>query len=250
MTSPDSPRKPTVPAPAPLARPGPGEDRDSTPNTDKPKRQRLSAKDREQDIVREAVHYFAEVGFSGQTRELARRLGVTQGLLFRYFPTKDDLIERVYQEVFLGRWKVEWETTLKDRTIPLRTRITRFYLDYGRTIFNYEWIRIYMFAGLLGNDLVRRYNVRFRDRIVFTICHEMRHEYGLPEQDNADLDQTQLQVCWALNGAVALLAQREFAFDAPNPDLEKTITAIVASFFDGAPAAFKRRQQAGSNDMI
>ena len=46
-------------------------------------------------IVEEAIRFFAEAGFAGQTRELARRLDVTQPLLFQYFPTKDDLIERV-----------------------------------------------------------------------------------------------------------------------------------------------------------
>ena len=43
---------------------------------------------RERQIVEGAVAYFAEVGLDGQTRELARRLGITQPLLFRYFPTK------------------------------------------------------------------------------------------------------------------------------------------------------------------
>ena len=59
-------------------------------------------------IVNEAIRYFAEVGFSGQTRELARRIGVTQSLIFRYFPTKEDLIDRVYQEGYLRRWNPYW----------------------------------------------------------------------------------------------------------------------------------------------
>ncbi len=54
-------------------------------------------------IVREAVSFFAEHGFEGQTRELARRLGITQPLLYRYFPDKAALIDRVYREVFLDR---------------------------------------------------------------------------------------------------------------------------------------------------
>ena len=59
---------------------------------------RLSRKEREQQIIDGAVRYFAEVGFGGQTRELARRLGISQSLLFRYFPTKDDIVKRVYEE--------------------------------------------------------------------------------------------------------------------------------------------------------
>ena len=52
----------------------------------KPRRTRLSPAERERLIVAGAVRYFAEVGFGGQTRELSRRLGITQPLLYRYFP--------------------------------------------------------------------------------------------------------------------------------------------------------------------
>jgi AcrR family transcriptional regulator len=73
-------------------------------------RKRLPRNEREQMIVQEAIRFFAEVGFEGQTRELARRLGITQPLIFRYFPTKDDLIERVYQEVYLPGGRSCWKT--------------------------------------------------------------------------------------------------------------------------------------------
>src|ERR1700704_2652866 len=66
---------------------------------------RLDPTQREAIITREAVAFFAECGFEGQTRQLAKRLRITQPLLYRYFPTKEALIERVYQEVFVGRWK-------------------------------------------------------------------------------------------------------------------------------------------------
>ena len=56
---------------------------------DKAKRRRLSPTVREQQIVDEAIQFFAEVGFGGRTRELAKRIGITQPLLYRYFPTKE-----------------------------------------------------------------------------------------------------------------------------------------------------------------
>ena len=51
----------------------------------------------------------------GQTRELAQRLGVTQPLIYRYFPTKQDLIDRVYEEVFVGRWRPEWTDLIRTK---------------------------------------------------------------------------------------------------------------------------------------
>ena len=65
-------------------------------------KKRLTPSDREQEIIDEAVQFFAEVGFGGRTRDLAKRIGITQPLLYRYFPTKDDLIERVFKEVYLN----------------------------------------------------------------------------------------------------------------------------------------------------
>jgi AcrR family transcriptional regulator len=56
---------------------------------------RLTGPEREKHIAQEAVKYFAEVGFVGDTRELAQRLGVTQSLLYKYFPSKEALINRV-----------------------------------------------------------------------------------------------------------------------------------------------------------
>ncbi|MDI7047032.1 TetR/AcrR family transcriptional regulator, partial [Escherichia coli] len=61
---------------------------------------RLAPEVRERQIVLKAVDHFATHGFSGSTRELARQLGVTQPLLYRYFPSKEALIDRVYEEVY------------------------------------------------------------------------------------------------------------------------------------------------------
>lgn len=47
----------------------------------------------------EAIRYFAEFGFAASTRGLARRAGITQPLLYRYFPTKDQLIQRLFEEL-------------------------------------------------------------------------------------------------------------------------------------------------------
>ena len=48
------------------------------------KQKRLSADDRRSEFVNQATELFAEEGFAGGTRALARKLGVTQPLLYRY----------------------------------------------------------------------------------------------------------------------------------------------------------------------
>jgi len=59
-------------------------------------RGRLPAGDRRLQILRAAFEVFSEQGFHGaRTRDLARRAGVSEALVFRHFPTKDALIRAI-----------------------------------------------------------------------------------------------------------------------------------------------------------
>jgi len=86
---------------------------------------RLAPNLRAEQILKGAIRFFAAHGFSGQTRELANELGISKGLLYRYFPSKEALIESVYQEVFLRRWSPTWQSVLTDRNRPLIEQIGR-----------------------------------------------------------------------------------------------------------------------------
>jgi AcrR family transcriptional regulator len=81
---------------------------------------RLFPTDREKSIVAAATAFFAEHGLGGQTRELAAALRITQPLLYRYFSSKDALIEGVYQEVFVGSWIRSGRNWLRTAGFPLR----------------------------------------------------------------------------------------------------------------------------------
>ena len=67
-------------------------------------RRRMAPDERERLILEEATRYFAEYGLGGGTLELARRLGITQPLLYKYFPTKNAMIEKVFDGLFRGHW--------------------------------------------------------------------------------------------------------------------------------------------------
>jgi TetR/AcrR family transcriptional regulator len=54
--------------------------------------ERLKYEERRHFILQAALDVFAEKGFQGaKTREIAKRAGVSETLIFRYFPTKEDL---------------------------------------------------------------------------------------------------------------------------------------------------------------
>jgi AcrR family transcriptional regulator len=112
---------------------------------------------RERMILDAAIDFFAEEGFRAETRGLADRIGVSQSLIYRYFGSKENLIERVYEKTFLSRWNPAWEETLADHSRPLRDRLLEFFRSYLIAVDDRNWIRIAMHSSLEGSDLTKRY---------------------------------------------------------------------------------------------
>jgi AcrR family transcriptional regulator len=208
---------------------------------------RLTRETRERLIVDGAIRFFAEVGFGGQTRELARQLGMSQSLLFKYFPTKGDLIDRVYQEVYLSRWSPYWEVLLANKEIPLRQRLLKFYSEYTRRIMDYHWIRIFLYAGLLGSEINKNYLDLLRSRIIYKICHAVRDEAGLPKLTDNELSERHLQLVWALQGSILYLAiQRHVYRNLSGEGIDDIIEDRVDAFLKGAPSVFERAAEAST----
>lgn len=200
-----------------------------------PPRRRLKREERDREIAQAAVAFFAELGFDGDTRELARRMGVTQSLIFRYFPSKAALIERVYQEVYVGRWNPHWESIITDRTISLQERLLRFYKDYARVALTYDWVRIFMFSGLRGENINARYLEFLRSRVLEPIAAELRVELGLPQFDQQPLTEEEIELIWGINARVFYLGQRLWIFNMPlSLDIDVIIDQTITSFMAGS----------------
>ena len=211
-------------------------------------RKRLSAADREQQIVGEAIRFFAEVGFAGQTRELAQRLGITQPLLYRYFPTKQDLIERVFKEVFLTRIDQRLTGIITDRSRPLEERLLDFYRRYAEATYSYEWIRIYMFSALMGNDINRRYIGIVERKILKPLCGEIRHHCRLPIAPGTPISEAELEHVWVMHGGLFYYAVRKYVYHsrvAGNFDaiVRRAVAAMLAGVAAlGAPRQAKEKE--------
>jgi AcrR family transcriptional regulator len=226
--------------PATPARKAPQRRRSRGPRGDKstasaPVRRRLTPEDRRRQILDAAISYFAELGFDGGTRDLARRLGVTQPLIYRYFPSKEDLIRQVYEEVYLGRWRSEWEVLITDRTMPLRERLITFYKRYTEVMFAPEWMRIYLFAGLRGLGINRWWITFVEGHVVRRMCEELRLACRLPSADELAIENAEIDFLWVLHGGIFYNGMRRVVYGAePHLDLEHTIEVSV----DGMIAGF------------
>lgn len=203
-----------------------------------PKRHRLLPDEREKQIVHGAIRFFAEVGFDGQTRELAKRLGITQPLLYRYFPTKQDLVDRVYKEIYLNRWNPEWQDWIEDRRQPVAARLKRFYADYYPAIVNHDWMRIFFQAGMRNVGFNQRYLRLVRERILLVLCGEVRHEFGLPSVAAIPPGAAELELYWGLHGSIVYDGIRQYIYGTTVPPDPTAVTnAKIDIFMSGIKAA-------------
>lgn len=203
-----------------------------------PKRKRLPSDVRRREFISKAIEFFAEEGFESSTRELARRLGVTQPLLYRYFPSKEDLITEVYNEVYLGRWQVEWEALLADRSRPLRDRLSEFYQAYTDVIFRPDWIRLYLYSGLKGVDINRRYMKLVRARILEPVIAECRHQAGFPPRPARDRE---IEFAWVMHGGIFYYGVIKLVYEATAPDKKSAAIEIATeAFIHGLAGEFAR----------
>jgi AcrR family transcriptional regulator len=202
------------------------------------KRTRMSPAAREQQIVNGAIAFFADEGFSGTTRDLASRLGVVHGLIYRYFPDKDSLQERVYQEVFERAWDPAWLSPLKDRSRPIRDRLVEFYIKYAAaTTTKYEWTRIFLLSGFAKLDITDRYRALIRRRIFPVVMAETRHALGLEATVDRGLTDSEHDLMYILHGGLLYIGVRRWVFDSPiRANDAPNVTRLVDVFLAGATA--------------
>jgi AcrR family transcriptional regulator len=203
------------------------------------KQRRLSPDQRRKEFVAKATEFFAEEGFAGGTRDLARRLGVTQPLLYRYFPSKDDLIKEVYRTVYLEPLDQAWDSLLADRSRPLRDRLLEFYRGYTKVIFRRKWLRIYLYSGLKGLDINRWYVGVVRDKILTRIIRECRHDLGLPVQSKPTA--SEIELAWVFHSGIFYYGVRKYIYESPVlEDQDQMIRDALDAFLAGYSQVFGR----------
>jgi AcrR family transcriptional regulator len=171
-------------------------------------------------------------------KERREQSSIGQPLLYRYFPSKRSLIERVYRDVFLERWNPQWEVWLSDRSQPLQDRLVRFYQDYTRTIMHRDWIRLFLLSGLENVAINRRYLKMMHKRIWSRVVDEIRFESRRPSIKQLPPSETEIELVWAVIASIFYIGVRRWVFGFGVPkDLDLVIADKIKAFLQGAPAA-------------
>ena len=204
-------------------------------------RERLTPVEREQQILSGAIKYFAEFGFEGKIRNLAKQLGVSQGLIYRYFPSKDALVDRVYQVVFLNRWNEEWDKNLRDRKRPLHERLTSLYKSYFATVDSYDVIRISLSSAMRGEKIGINYLEYVRLGLIIPIAEEVRAEFNFSSPDERPISILEEQVIYSLHATFlySLTRKHVYGFNISS-EPEFLIEVFVDSFFNSIEVSMQR----------
>lgn len=198
-------------------------------------RVRMSPQDRRRQILDKAVEFFSEYGLTAQTRGLAAACGISQRLLYRYFPTKEALLDEVYRSAIVGPFKAVWFIELSDRKVPLEARLVRFYREYFDAVFTKRWLRLFMYSSLADIGMAPSYTSSMILQLLETIVVEAAFEQGVEIPPDVDL---QHEIGWTLHGGLSHYAIRRHLYEFPEKVDQTTITAIhVAQFLGGFRAA-------------
>lgn len=213
---------------------------DTPLSTAKPKRSRLLPAERREIILDAAISLFSRKGFTGTPREIAKNIGISPALIYRYFETKENLVRNAYEKVFLSIFKDEWLADLNDDTKPLRQRLINFYLNYGAAIDDPHWVRFAMYSALDGFDLMQDYLRTHVDKFIELIAVQMRKMQGAdPSIPPTDREKEQV---WIMHSSLIYFMIRKYIHNSVYIEVEELAGMIVDTFLNGIS---QRRPEAG-----
>lgn len=173
--------------------------------TTKPKRitprRHLRYDDRRAQILEKAILFFSEYGLTGQTRHLAVACGVSQRLLYRYFPNKAALLDEVYREAIAKPFDETWLADLGDAAVPLHDRLRQFYARYTEAVLQRRWLRLFLYSALAENPMPAAYADSIVNRMLDVVVRIAARDLGaaLPQ----DVEEVR-RLGWTLHGAIVL----------------------------------------------
>ena len=102
-------------------------------------------------------------------------------------------------------------------------------------------MRIFLFSGLKGVDINRRYMQLVRRRILEPILVEARVEFGLPDVPPKDCE---VEFVWVMHGGIIYYGVRDLIYEsAISTDKERVIADAITAFMAGLKIKLNRPDQ-------
>ena len=202
-------------------------------------RRRLNPVERKQEILEEAIGFFARHGLDAQVKDLAAKIGVSEGLIFSYFGTKQKLIDAVYEGIGFTSWFKGWEAHLRDRSVALPERLWNYYLSYLQTMEDPNWIGITIFATVTGRASPPQMRA-WGDKMIKVVAEELRAHFS--PRRRGRLGQIEIEMAWHLHSTFTHYFIRKYLYRIPViGDHAAFVTAVVDNFLAGCATKASRK---------
>ena len=218
-----SPRSLKSPAGAPVA---------SEPMRRRAKR--MPAEARKEVILKEASEFFARHGFAASTRDLADRIGVRQALLYKYFPSKEALIEAIFDRVIRERTDGDHGFLDDSGATPLVDRILSFYENMA-ALADGSGVRLSSRAALEDLPVSGRLAAFLMEMLFKPVIGELRALEKLPDFAERPFTRGEFEIMMAMHSSAMFFNLRRDLAHLPLPEDPAPFMRVnVAMFLDGA----------------
>ena len=194
---------------------------------------KLNLPEKEQKILEAAIDVFSERGFSGATTsEIAKRAGIAEGTIFRYFKTKKDILRGILIQmlnmagepiIIEGVRKILLNTENKD----LREVLKAFICDRLEVLESvFPMIKVIITEALYHDDIREAFFQNIISKVfeVFTLFHRQMLERGLIRENINALTMTR----GIIGNVILLVFYRQLFADKFNrQDMDKELDAVI-----------------------
>jgi AcrR family transcriptional regulator len=209
-----------------------------------PPRRRLAPDARREQILQEAIALLTDKGIDFNTRELSDRLGISHPLLFRYFASKEEIIEAVFQTVYLGRFSPEMRRAIEAAHDDVVAKWIDFYRVYAPKIFDRTWIRIFISSALNQQTISRRYFEIVINPLIAKMADDTEiHCFGATLPVDSPIRVQTLELAWMTHSSLFYSGLRRWVYDLAVPsEIVETMAVRIKVHFAGARAVLVRGQ--------
>ena len=207
------------------------------------RQRRLPAEARRAAMIERAAEVFAAHGFAASTRDIAHRMGVAQALIYKYFASKEALIDAVLETRFLARSDGPDRQGLEGDG-PLAERIYAFYASFAKPKDDVN-LRLFLRAALDGLDFAARYRTRLDPVYIWPVVSALRREIGAPALGDAPPTDAEREVAMQMHGCLVFTRIRSSIYRRPPTLPLDEVAQLQARVFAAGAVAEMRRLHFG-----
>lgn len=129
---------------------------------------------------------------------------------------------------------------MADRSKPLLDRLIEYYVAYSHNVITYEWVRLFLFAGLRGTSLNLHLIKYMNEHVIYPIVRELRFELGITSDKKSSVTEIEKELVSGINADIFYLGVRKYVYGEKfSEDLDSLVQAKIIAGYYGARKALQ-----------